>query len=139
MKNKQSRFSNYITIEGDGTYPQLYCPVCGREITHTGADYCPHLLFECAYSHADGEVKVNYLHERFNKVPDRLSDDLNGTDPCELPYILKLNPDNMLVLTVRNLSICRGSQKVGEIVVGIEFKFDSRNMPGAETFEGETA
>ena len=122
MSNAQkSKFPTYVAVEGDGTkYPQLYCPVCGIQVTPDN-EGCPHLLFECAFSTLDGEVGVNFLHPKFNKTTDAIEEELWGTRPTNLASKLNLDPASTLVLVVQNMFSSLACSDIVDVAVGIEF------------------
>ncbi len=120
-KAQKSKFPNYVAVEGDDAkYPQLYCPVCGIQVTPE-SDGCPHLLFECAFSNLDAEVDVNFLHPKFQKTKDVLSEELFRAKPTDLASKLNLDPASTLVLVVETIFSGPACSEILNVAVGIEF------------------
>lgn len=126
-EENKSKYPNFVAIEGDGNYPQLYCPVCGKGITPTH-EGCAHLLFECAYSNLEKDVLFNYLHPKFRKTTDAIEEELYGTHPSDVASKLNLNPETTFVLKVRNLLERPAFAELVKVVVGIEFPPESEAL-----------
>jgi len=121
MENK-SKFPKYVTVQSDGNRNlEIYCPVCGRQITHTEVR-CPHLLFDCEYSNSDEPVIFNYLHPKLHTKKDVLAGELSVSRPRVMASELNMNPDSTLILRVTQLfdDIAGGGQ--ADVVFGIDFR-----------------
>ena len=140
----QSNHQNHVWVEGDGHYPEIYCPVCGEKTIFTDKK-CPHVLFKYDDSNLDG-FRFEYVHPKLQVAVKDLTEkyvgyaaeaQLEDVDPkvwdafekdepepfCafELASKLNMDPDSTIVLIITNMFSAPACSDIVDTAVGFEF------------------
>lgn len=121
-KNTKAYYSHHVVIPiDDEAYPELHCPVCGKELVPVSEE-CPHMLFECVVEKGGSEVLVHYLHPKFGKSTGTMEEELLGTSPRDIASKLNLDPLSTMVLSKSYAYSSPSGDGVADVVIGISFQ-----------------